>query len=133
MTQDHQQILDAIILWSPYVITAVSLLFAFARELKAGKTLQEAVMLVANTLKDEAKMADGKFSDATIAKVEKVAEVIKAGDDAKKAVTSALSNGEHTNDIKVGSLGGRPIYIGQVVTTGAALLEFWRRIKGEKK
>lgn len=131
MSREQQQILDVIILWAPYIITAVSLLFAFARELKAGKTLQDAVLIVANTLKDEAKMEEGKFSEATIAKVEKVATVIGAGADAKKAVTQALTSGKETSDIKLASIHGRPIYLGQITVLGAALAEFWRRIKGK--
>lgn len=130
MSHDQQQILDSIILWAPYAITAISLLFTFAREIKAGKTLQDAVLIVTNTLKDEAKMEQGKFSYATIGKVEKVATVINAGADAKAAVTSALTNGGHEGDIKVGSVNGKPIYIGQVVTTGTALVNFWKKLRG---
>lgn len=133
MTPDQQHILDTIILWAPYVVTLVTILLSVAKSIRAGKTLQDAILIVANTLKDENKMESGKFSDATIAKVERVAGVISAGAEAETTVKKVLTGGAHTNDVKVGSVNGKPIYIGQVVTTGAALLEFWNKLRGLKK
>lgn len=133
MSMDTRHVLDSIILWAPYVITLVTILLSAVKSIKAGKTLEESVLLVVNTLKDENKMQDGKFSQATIDKVERVATVISAGAEAQEKVKAVLVNGEHSDDVKIGSVNGKPLYIGQVVTTGSALLSFWEKIKGMKK
>jgi hypothetical protein len=84
------------------------------------------LVLIANTLKDEDKMVDGKFAAATAAKVEKVAAVMGAGTNAvvevKQAVAQNSTNpADHKGDIKIASINGKPIYLGETAAIGTKL------------
>lgn len=117
-------------------------------------TADQALLLIANALQDEKKMTNGQFTTATITKIDTVAQASGADpavvDIAKQTITKinqavtqaqpvtptapALSTAG-ANDIKIGSMNGRPIYLGQVVGISAqakAVMEVFGRIFGRK-
>lgn len=117
-------------------------------------TADRALLLIANALQDEKKMTNGQFTTATITKIDSVAQASGADpvavDIAKQAITKinqavtaaqpvnplapAVSNAG-VNDIKIGSMNGKPIYLGQVVGLSAqakAVTEVFGRIFGRK-
>jgi hypothetical protein len=122
--------LDQIITVISVVAFLASLAANFLQARKAGKTVAEALTLMINTLKVESKMLpDGTLDPALIAKAEKAAEVLQVGQQAKVEVTKALQ-GQHVNDLKVASINGKPIYLGQIAGVGGALAAALRKVKG---
>lgn len=120
--------LDNAIVVLPWVLTALSFLYAFFKAKKAGKTTAEAITLAINTLKVEDKMADGTFKPELIQKVEAAAEVLQVSKEAKDKVQTVLREGREM-DIKLGSINGKKIYLGDVTGIGSALAAALGRLR----
>ena len=122
-----------VIPWVVFLLTLIER-FAFAR--KAGKSAAEALMVLLNTLKVEDKMLpDGTFSPKLVEKVAQVSKTLEVGSDAKKKVQELIKSGAH-QDIKIGSINGKPIYLGQIGgilgiggTLARKVRDIWRRLK----
>lgn len=96
-------------------------------------TAREALLVMANALQDEKKLVDGQFTTATVTKIEAVGQAAGASPSAvevaKQTITEinrAVTNASPATplrpatessgaDIKIGSMNGKPIYLGQVV------------------
>jgi len=126
---DYLNDIDKIITILATVGMVVSWLVAFLKARKDKRTLAESITLAINTLKVEGKMANGSFAPDLIAKAEAAAEVLQVGEAAKAEVVKALKEGEHVNDLKIGSIRGQPIYLGSALGIGSALAAALRKIK----
>lgn len=113
-----------------YLISAATFLAAFLRERQNKKTAAEALTLAINTLKVEDKMPGGSFSPALVAKVSAAAEALQVGEAAKAEVVKVLAEGQHVNDLKIGSINGKPIYLGSALGIGSALAAAIRKLRG---
>ena len=107
---------DTIVQYLGYVVAALSVIISLYKSHKAGKTLAQSLVVLANTLKDENKMTGGKFSPETLQKAEEFATTIGANDAAVEQVKSALKGREI--DVKIGSWKGKPIYISDAIGLG---------------
>ena len=107
-----------VVQYAGYALTILTAAISFYLSRKAGKSNAEALIVAINTLKDEAKMEDGKFSPETIKKAEQFATTIGADDKAIEQVRQALQGKEF--DVKLGSYKGKPIYLSK--TLGVASL-----------
>ena len=114
--------IDTIVNYLGYVIAALTAAVSLYKSHKAGKTFAEAMTVLVNTLKDENKMIDGKFSGATLEKAEVFATTIGANDQAVEQVKSVLRGKEL--DVKVGSLKGKPVYLSDVLQVGGIIQGF---------
>lgn len=117
-------------------------------------TFREAMIVLANTLQDEKKLVAGQFTTATVTKIDNVGQAAGASPSAVEAarqtittINQAVANAQPatpatpavassgSGDIKVGSMNGRPIYLGQVVGWSAqakAAMDVFARIFGKK-
>lgn len=118
--QDSDATLNLIMTLLPWLVSLVTLIISIIKLRKSGKTWEETFTIIVNTLKDEQKMVDGGFSADTIAKAKDVANVIGAGSEAQKKVEEVLTQGKE-QDIKIGSINGKPIYLGSALGIGSAL------------
>lgn len=113
--------INTVLLILPWIILILTLIRNGYASRKAGKSWEETITILLNTLKDEEKMtADGGFSGDALTKAKEVAAVIGAGKEAQAKAEEALSQGRE-KDIKVGSINGKPIYLGNVLGIGSAL------------
>jgi hypothetical protein len=120
VAQDPNAILDLVLLALPWIVTLATIVINMIKNRRAGKTWEESFTILINTLKDEAKMKDGGFSKDAVDKANAVAKVIGAGKDAQDKVEAALTEGKE-QDIKIGSINGKPIYLGNALGIGSAL------------
>jgi len=110
---------DTIVQYLGYVVAALSVVISLYKSHKAGKTLAQSLIVLANTLKDESKMVGGKFSPETIQKAEEFATTIGANDVAVEQVKQALKGREI--DVKLGSWKGKPVYLSDALSVGGVL------------
>jgi len=129
VAQDPNAILDLVLLALPWIVTLATIIINMIKNRRAGKTWEESFTILINTLKDEAKMKDGGFSKDAVDKAKAVAQVIGAGKDAQDKVEAALTQGKE-QDIKIGSINGKPIYLGNALGIGSALASI---LKGFRK
>lgn len=107
---------DTIITYLGYIVAILSTIISLYKSHKAGKTLAQALVVLANTLKDETKMLDGKFSPETLQKAEEMAMTIGANDVAVEEVKKALT-GKELN-LKLASWKGKPVYLSDLLKFG---------------
>lgn len=110
---------EVIATWLGYIIAFLSFVWHFFQSRKAGKNAAQSLLIAINTLKDENKLANGRFTHATIEKAEKVAEAIGANDVAFEQVKTALKGQEV--DVKLGSYKGKPIYLSDALGAGGLI------------
>ena len=120
---------DKILEYLPLIITITSTIYYFLKARKAGKTMAEALHVAINTLKVEDKMEAGAFKAELVDKVEAVSQALNVSNEAKQQVTKVLNSG-HELDIKLGSIKGKPIYLGDVTGIGSALAAALQKIRG---
>lgn len=113
---------DAVVTYAGYLVAVLTAMISLYKSHRAGKTFAEAMTVLVNTLKDENKMVDGKFSSATLEKAEVFATTIGANDVAVEQVKSALKGKEL--DIKLGSLKGKPVYLSDALQIGGIIQGF---------
>lgn len=113
---------DTVVTYAGYLVAVLTAAISLYRSHKAGQTLAQSLVIMANTLKDEAKMPDGMFSTATIQKAKEVATTIGANDVAVEEVKKALQGKEL--DVKIGSLKGKPIYLSDAIGIGSVVQGF---------
>ena len=107
---------DKIVQYLGYVVAAMSVIVSLYKSHKAGKTLAQSLIVLANTLKDESKMVGGKFAPETIQKAEEFATTIGANDVAVEQGKQALKGREI--DVKLGSWKGKPVYLSDAISLG---------------
>lgn len=107
---------DKIVQYLGYIVAALSVIISLYKSHKAGKTLAQSLIVLANTLKDESKMVGGKFTPETIQKAEEFATTIGANDVAVEQVKQALKGREI--DVKLGSWKGKPVYLSDAISLG---------------
>lgn len=107
---------DTIVQYMGYAVAALSVIISLYKSRKAGQTLAQSLVVLANTLKDETKMTDGKFSPETLQKAEEMAMTIGANDVAVEQVKNALQ-GKELN-LKLASWKGKPVYLSDVLKWG---------------
>ena len=113
---------DTVVTYAGYLVAVMTALISLYKSHRAGKTFAEAMTVLVNTLKDENKMVDGKFSSATLEKAEVFATTIGANDAAVEQVKGALKGKEL--DIKLGSLKGKPVYLSDALQIGGIIQGF---------
>lgn len=114
-----------------YVLFYVfSIGMVLASAVRQKLNFSEAMILLVNTLKDETKMeSDGKaFSQATVTKIDQVAQATKAGATAiseAKAVITTVNTRDITTanpgDLKIGSYKGKPVFLSDATAIGSKL------------
>ena len=118
---------DTIVTYAGYLVAVLTAAISLYKSHKAGKTFAEAMTVLVNTLKDESKMIDGKFTSATLEKAEVFATTIGANDQAVEQVRGALKGKEL--DVKLGSLKGKPVYLSDVLQVGGIVQGFSKLFK----
>ncbi len=113
---------DTIVTYAGYLVAILTAAISLYKSHKAGKTLAQALVVMANTLKDESKMQAGQFGRETIVKAEAFATTIGANDQAVEEVKKAL-NGKEL-DIKLGSYKGKPVYLSDALGIGSVIQGF---------
>jgi len=121
--------LDTFLLILPWLISGLSILFSFLKAKKDGKTWAEALHVAVNTLKVEDKMVDGSFKPELVEKVGVVSEALQVSAEAKAKVETILKEGKEVDDIKIASIKGKPIYLGDIAGIGSALAAAINRIR----
>lgn len=121
--------LDTFLLVLPWLISGFSILFSFLKAKKDGKTWAEALHIAVNTLKVEDKMQDGAFKPELIEKVAVVSEALQVSAEAKAKVETILKEGREVDDIKIASINGKPIYLGDIAGIGSTLAAAINRIR----
>ena len=121
--------LDTFLAWLPWAITVLTALFSLAKAKKDGKTWIEALNVAVNTLKVEEKMENGAFKPELVQKVSAVSEALQVSNEAKEKVERILKEGREVNDIKIASIKGKPIYLGDIAGIGSALAAAIKRIR----
>lgn len=121
------------------VVTALSTLVAilsvvrsFFVAIRSDKDAAEALLLAVNVLKDEGKMVDGRFSDATMKKLQQVSDILGVGLAAKSKVEEVISSGSEVKDVRVASINGKKIYLSDLAKIGSiakVAREAWIRIR----
>lgn len=129
VAHDPNATLDMILMLLPWGISLITIVISAIKLRRSGKSWEETFTIIVNTLKDEQKMVDGGFSADTIQKAKDVANVIGAGSEAQKKVEEVLTQGKE-QDVKIGSINGKPIYLGNALGIGSALAGI---IKGFRK
>lgn len=119
--------IDTLVTYAGYLVAILTAAVSLYKSHKAGKSFAEAMTVLVNTLKDENKMVDGKFSSATLEKAEALANTIGANDVAVEQVKSALKGKEL--DIKLGSLKGKPVYLSDALQVGGIIQGFSKLFK----
>lgn len=120
VAHDPNTTLDLILTLLPWCVSLITIVISAIKLRRSGKSWAETYTIIVNTLKDEQKMVDGGFSADTIQKAKDVANVIGAGSEAQKKVEEVLTQGKE-QDIKIGSINGKPIYLGSALGIGSAL------------
>ncbi|MDD2997999.1 MAG: hypothetical protein PHV05_02985 [Candidatus Riflebacteria bacterium] len=113
----------------PWVISGLTVLLAFMKAKKDGKTWSEALHVAINTLKVEDKMIDGAFKNELVQKVEAVSDALQVSAEAKSKVETILREGREVDDIKIASINGKKIYLGDITGIGSALAAAINRIR----
>lgn len=121
--------LDTFLAWLPWAITVLTALFSLAKAKKDGKTWIEALNVAVNTLKVEEKMENGAFKPELVQKVSAVSEALQVSNEAKEKVERILKEGREVDDIKIASIKGKPIYLGDIAGIGSALAAAIKRIR----
>ena len=121
--------LDTFLAWLPWLITALTALFSLIKAKKDGKTWIEALNVAVNTLKVEEKMENGAFKPELVQKVSAVSEALQVSNEAKEKVERILKEGREVDDIKIASIKGKPIYLGDIAGIGSALAAAIKRIR----
>ena len=121
--------LDTFLAWLPWLITALTALFSLIKAKKDGKTWIEALNVAVNTLKVEEKMENGAFKPELVQKVSAVSEALQVSNEAKEKVERILKEGREVDDIKIASIKGKPIYLGDITGIGSALAAAIKRIR----
>lgn len=112
----------------PWILWLLTIVVAVLKQRKLGKTWAESLAVAVNTLKVEDKMVNGVFQPDLVEKVGKVAEVLQVSKEAKESVEKVLKEGKEL-DIKIGSIKGKPIYLGDVAGVGSSLAAALKRIR----
>lgn len=121
--------LDTLMIVLPWLISAMSLIFSFIKAKRDGKTWAEALSVAVNTLKVEDKMVDGSFKPELVEKVGAVSEALQVSAEAKKKVETILKEGREVDDLKIASINGKPIYLGDIAGIGSTLAAAINRIR----
>lgn len=121
--------LDTFLLVLPWLISGLSILFSFLKAKKDGKTWAEALHVAVNTLKVEDKMVNGAFKPELVEKVGAVSEALQVSTEAKQKVEQILKEGREVDDIKIASINGKPIYLGDIAGIGSTLAAAINRIR----
>lgn len=121
--------LDTFLLVLPWLISGLSILFSFLKAKKDGKTWAEALHVAVNTLKVEDKMVNGAFKPELVEKVGAVSEALQVSTEAKQKVEQILKEGREVDDIKIASIKGKPIYLGDIAGIGSTLAAAINRIR----
>lgn len=112
----------------------VTVLLALVQLVRERMKAKEAILLIMNALKDEAKLeGDNQFSEKTIEKIDKVAEYMNAGKEAVEHVKEVVNDVNRKKGIKIGSIKGKPIYledVAQAAPIGGALANSLKVIRG---
>lgn len=116
----------------PWLMTALSFIYSVWKSKKDGKTTMEALTLAVNTLKVEDKMVEGGFKPELIRKVDAAAEALQVSKEAKAKVEAVLKEGREVNDIKIASINGKKIYLGDLTGVGSVLAATLGRIRSIK-
>ena len=114
--------IDTIVNYLGYVVAALTAAISLYKSHKAGQTLAQSLIVLANTLKDESKMVGGQFTLKTVEKAEEVAREIGANDVAVEQVKQALKGKEL--DMKLGSWKGKPVYLSDALQIGGIIQGF---------
>lgn len=114
--------IDTIVNYLGYVVAALTAAISLYKSHKAGQTLAQSLIVLANTLKDESKMVGGQFTLKTVEKAEEVAREIGANDVAVEQVKQALRGKEL--DLKLGSWKGKPVYLSDALQIGGIIQGF---------
>lgn len=112
----------------PWAITALTILLAFLKARRDGKTWMEALHVAINTLKVEDKMVEGSFKTELVEKAEAVSQALQVSKDAKEKVQQVLKEGRE-QDIKIASIKGKPIYLGDVAGVGSSLAAALKKLR----
>ena len=121
--------LDTFLAYLPWLITALTAVFSLVKAKKDGKTWIEALNVAVNTLKVEEKMENGAFKPELVQKVSAVSEALQVSNEAKEKVERILKEGREVDDIKIASIKGKPIYLGDITGIGSALAAAIKRIR----
>jgi hypothetical protein len=121
--------LDTFLAYLPWIITAITAVFSLVKAKKDGKTWIEALNVAVNTLKVEDKMENGAFKPELVQKVSAVSEALQVSNEAKEKVERILKEGREVNDIRIASIKGKPIYLGDITGIGSALAAAIKRIR----
>lgn len=121
--------LDTFLMVLPWLISGLSILFSFLKAKKDGKTWAEALHVAVNTLKVEDKMVNGAFKPELVEKVGAVSEALQVSTEAKQKVEQILKEGREVDDIKIASINGKPIYLGDIAGIGSTLAAAINRIR----
>lgn len=113
----------------PWLISGLTILLAFMKAKRDGKTWSEALHVAINTLKVEDKMIDGAFKNELVQKVEAVSDALQVSAEAKAKVETILREGREVDDIKIASINGKKIYLGDITGIGSALAAAINRIR----
>lgn len=113
----------------PWLITLLTMVFAVIKARKDGKTWSEALHIAVNTMKVEDKMDSGTFKPELVQKVGVVSEALQASTEAKEKVEKILREGREVDDIKIASINGKKIYLGDLTGIGSALAAAINRIR----
>ena len=114
--------IDTIVNYLGYVVAILTAAISLYKSHKAGQTLAQSLIVLANTLKDESKMVGGQFTLKTVEKAEEVAREIGANDVAVEQVKQALKGKEL--DMKLGSWKGKPVYLSDALQIGGIIQGF---------
>lgn len=121
--------IDLVLAWLPWIITALTAIFSVIKAKRDGKTWIEALNVAVNTLKVEEKMENGAFKPELVQKVSAVSEALQVSNEAKEKVERILKEGREVDDIKIASIKGKPIYLGDIAGIGSALAAAIKRIR----
>lgn len=105
------------------------MIFAAIKARKDGKTWSESLHIAVNTMKVEDKMDSGAFKPELVQKVGVVSEALQASAEAKEKVEKILREGREVDDIKIASINGKKIYLGDLTGIGSALAAAINRIR----
>jgi len=120
--KENRMDIDTIVNYLGYVVAILTAAISLYKSHKAGQTLAQSLIVLANTLKDESKMVGGQFTLKTVEKAEEVAREIGANDVAVEQVKQALKGKEL--DMKLGSWKGKPVYLSDALQIGGIIQGF---------
>ena len=116
---EESKYVELIVMIVPWLISILTIVVAVIKARRAGKTWDETLTVVINSLKVEEKMHNGSFKPDMIDKAAVVAQAIGVSQEAAKKAQEALKGKEQ--DIKIGSINGKPIYLGNAIQVGAVV------------